>query len=140
MAFAGRVIENSLQLVGDRVPCEFTAVAIGSLARGEATSYSDLEYLFLIDKKTPETELFFEQLAMTTYFVIGNLSETKLRYMGIKDFLADEANGQYVFILCSLLGHMTCYVIVVIVHKSFLNDLLEKHFYDHPTFPPASVT
>ena len=85
VAFAGRVIENSLQLVGDRVPYEFTAVAIGSLARGEATSYSDLEYLFLIDKKTPETEVFFEQLAMTTYFVIGNLSETKLRYMGIKE-------------------------------------------------------
>ena len=85
VAFAARVIENSLQLVGEKVPCEFTAVAIGSLARGEATSYSDLEYLFLIEKKPPQTELFFEQLAMTTYFIIGNLSETKLRYMGIKE-------------------------------------------------------
>ena len=66
-------------------PCEFTAIAIGSLAKGEATPYSDLEFFFLIERKTPDIEKYFELLAMTTYFNIGNLGETKLSYMAIEE-------------------------------------------------------
>ena len=83
--FAGSIIRESVELLNIRPPCEFDAVAIGSIARGEATPYSDLEYLFLVEKKTPETIRYFEMLALTSYFLIGNLSETKLSYMAIEE-------------------------------------------------------
>ena len=68
--FAGRIIRESVQLLNIIPPCEFDAVAIGSVARGEATPYSDLEYLFLVKKKTPKTIQYFEMLALTSYFLI----------------------------------------------------------------------
>ena len=83
--FTGRIIQESVQLLNITPPCEFDAVAIGSIARGEATPYSDLEYLFLVEKDTPETIQYFEMLAITSYFLIGNLAETKLSYMAIEE-------------------------------------------------------
>ena len=83
--FAGRIIRGSVQLLNITPPCEFDAVAIGSIARGEATPYSELEYLFLVKKKTPKTIQYFEMLALTSYFLIGNLAETKLSYMAINE-------------------------------------------------------
>ena len=71
-------------------PCSFTVAAIGSVARGEATPYSDLEYIFILEKKTQETVEYFEKLAMTSYFMIRNLRETKLSYMAI-----DELSGWF---------------------------------------------
>ena len=82
--FATRVIGESVSLLNMQPPCEFEAVAIGSLARGEATPYSDLEYLFLVDSDKKEAIQYFEDLAITNYFLIGNLGETKLSYMNVK--------------------------------------------------------
>lgn len=82
---AGRIIRESVHILSSPPPCAFTAVAIGSLARGEATPYSDLEYLFLIETNTPETVEYFERLAVTSYFLLGNLGETKLNYMDIRE-------------------------------------------------------
>lgn len=85
-AFAGRIMKESVDMLQpSKPPCDFAVVAIGSLARGEATPYSDLEYFFLVDEKSPETVDYFERLAITTYFQIGNLGETKLSYMSIKE-------------------------------------------------------
>ena len=83
--FAGSIIAQSMSLLSEKAPCDFEAVAIGSLARGEATPYSDLEYLFLIHEETPDAMAFFEKLAVTSYFVIGNLGETDLSHMAIKE-------------------------------------------------------
>ena len=68
-------------------PCSFNVVAIGSLARGEATPYSDLEYMFLLEPgdKTSETVEYFESLAIISYFLIGNFRETKLSYMAVDE-------------------------------------------------------
>ena len=41
--FAGKIIEMSVNMLKQNAPCSFEAVAIGSIARGEATPYSDLE-------------------------------------------------------------------------------------------------
>jgi len=57
----------------------------GSLAKGETTPYSDLEYLFLIQHKSPEIVAYFEKLAVSGYFIIGNLKETELGYMSIAE-------------------------------------------------------
>ena len=90
LKLAKRVMAEGIGMLKQSPPCRFNAVAIGSLARGEATPYSDLEYLFLMEKKSADIERYFELLAMTTYFIIGNLRETKLSYMAI-----DELEGWF---------------------------------------------
>ena len=82
---AGEVISHSVNSLINEPPCDFNAVALGSLARGEATPYSDLEYLFLIENRTATSVQYFEKLAVTSYFFIGNLGETKLSHMAIKE-------------------------------------------------------
>lgn len=71
--FAGGVMLESTKIIKKEPLRSFSVVAIGSIARGEASPYSDLEYLFLIEKKTPESIDYFQKLAMTSYFLIGNL-------------------------------------------------------------------
>ena len=83
--FAGRVIEESVGILNTAPLCDFDAVAIGSIAKGEATPYSDLEFIFLVDNDTCESLKYCNTLAMTSYFLIGNLCETKLSYMAIKE-------------------------------------------------------
>lgn len=71
---------------------------MGSLAKGETTPFSDLEYMFLIEKKTGDTIEYFERLAVTSYFLIGSLKETKLKYMNIKElksWFCDESKNGY---------------------------------------------
>ena len=79
---AEQVIYSAVELCGSP-PCDFSAVAFGSLAKGEATPYSDLEYLFLIEEESMTN--YFERLAMKSYFIIGNVQETKLKYMNIAE-------------------------------------------------------
>ena len=88
-SFANSVIEMATEVMKQPAPCDFAAVGIGSLGRGEATPFSDVEYLFLI--KDPEQKPYFERLAVMTYFLIGALRETKLSSMDI-----DELNGWFV--------------------------------------------
>ena len=85
--FVKTIVTCAVGMITQKPPCSFTVVGIGSLARGEATPYSDLEYLFLLhaeNKSVPIME-YFETLAVTTYFLIGNLGETKLSYMAIEE-------------------------------------------------------
>ena len=83
--FAQQIIEGAVNALDERPPCGFTVAAIGSLARGEATPYSDLEYLFVVEEKSPKSEEYFELLAITSYFLIGSLKETKLSYMAVEE-------------------------------------------------------
>ena len=86
MNFAGKIMSNSVESLEVEPPCPFSVVVIGSMARGEATPYSDLEYMFLIKEKNPTTLKYFHNIAMTSYFLIGNLKETKLSNIDIKEF------------------------------------------------------
>ena len=61
LEFAGEVIRCSMDTLSMQPPCDFSIVAIGSLARGEATPYSDLEYLFLIEKASGSVYRYFEK-------------------------------------------------------------------------------
>ena len=87
---ASTIIKESVHILQSTPPCDFTAIAIGSIAKGEATPYSDLEFMFLIGNKTPDIEQYFERLAITVYFLVGNFGETKLSYMAI-----DELRGWF---------------------------------------------
>ena len=82
--FSQKIIECSYQLVkqrGYQAPCKFLAIALGSVAKGEATPYSDLEYAFIVE----ENDGYFEKLAVDTYFRIGNLGESPLKGFDIED-------------------------------------------------------
>ena len=48
--FAKKIIDESVKLLTSP-PCDFEAFAIGSIAKGEATPFSDLEFIFLIERK-----------------------------------------------------------------------------------------
>lgn len=89
-SFVGKVMEVSSQMQLENPPCDFSVVVFGSLARGEATPYSDVEYLFLIGDDSPASMAYFECLAMTTYFVFNNLGETPLKCFDIA-----ELNGWF---------------------------------------------
>ena len=82
--FTSVVISKAVSVCG-KGPCSFSVVGMGSLAKGETTPYSDLEFLFLIERRTQEMMKYFERLAVTAYFIIGNLKETKLKYMNIEE-------------------------------------------------------
>ena len=88
-SFAGTVIDEAVKFLPEKkAPCDFTAIGIGSLGRGEATPYSDLEYLFLIEKA--EHRPYFEKLAVLTYCIIGALNETKLNSVAICELNGDS--------------------------------------------------
>ena len=81
---AKTIVQSSVALLndgGDQAPCSFVVIGLGSVAKGEATPYSDLEYAFIVDHK----HVYFEQLAIDTYFRIGNLGESP-----VKGFDTDE--------------------------------------------------
>jgi len=83
--FSHSIIRSSTELLkGCQVepPCNFAVVALGSVARGEATPYSDLEYAVLIENENGRE--YFTQLAIDTYFRITNLNESPLKTFNIK--------------------------------------------------------
>lgn len=81
--YANSVIERCIKFLGQDLPCSFTAVGIGSLARGEATPYSDIEHIFLIEDS--QHKAYFVKLAVLTYMIICCLKESKLGSMAIKE-------------------------------------------------------
>lgn len=70
-------------LLLDSPPCAFAAVALGSLARLEATPYSDLEWAFLIEKPDEPCKKFFRNLTQLMHFMVINFGETILPSMDI---------------------------------------------------------
>ena len=72
---------ESLELIGLSPPCNFAVIGLGSIAKGEATPYSDLEYAFIVEHDSE----FFKQLAIESYFRIGNLGETPLKGFAIEE-------------------------------------------------------
>ena len=76
-------------------PCAFCVVGIGSLGRGEATPYSDIEYMFLVGASTHHD--YFESLAVMTNFQNAAIGETNLSSLEIEEmkrwFVATRALG-----------------------------------------------
>ena len=58
---AAMIIKDAVGLMAAEPPCSYAAVALGSMAKLEATPYSDLEFLLLIEEHTSETEAYFEK-------------------------------------------------------------------------------
>ena len=80
--FISSIIRDAIRICGE-APGDYAVIALGSLARAEATFYSDLEFMFVISNEN--TEAYFQDLAITIYFLIANLGETKLKCMNIPE-------------------------------------------------------
>ena len=77
VSFTKEVISSSVKVLRQNdlfPPCHFAVIALGSVAQGEATPYSDLEYAFTVEYE----DEYFTKLAVDSYFRIGNLCESHL--------------------------------------------------------------
>jgi len=92
---ANKIITSSISILkrqGREPPCSFVVVGLGSIARGEATPYSDLEYIFIVESN--EEHQYFKDLAMDTYFRLGNCGETPLKSYDIQEPELDSKEMQ----------------------------------------------
>ena len=115
IAFTADLWEKVLALTG-AAPCESCLLGLGSLVRQEATPYSDIECVLLIEKDTPANRLYFRKAVVVFHGLTLSLSETILPSLSIpalkcsddktsKDFYD---NGYYIkrgYSLDGLMGH-----------------------------------
>ena len=78
-------------------PCSFAVIGLDSIARGEATPYSDLEYGFLVESGFSNHE-YFNDLAVESYFCIGNLGESPLKCFNIEELNVQDEKGEKLFL------------------------------------------
>ncbi len=71
----GSLILDAQGLIGD-APVQWACVGMGSMARNEMCPYSDLEFAFLIGKKSEENLGYFRTLAELVELKVINLGET----------------------------------------------------------------
>ncbi|XP_067940390.1 uncharacterized protein [Watersipora subatra] len=84
-----KILETSVKLLkGLNEECDgkFVVIGLGSVAKGEATPYSDLEYGIIVEKNSS----YFERLAVDSYFRIGNLRETPLKAFDIQELIEND--------------------------------------------------
>ncbi len=63
-------------------PVDWSCLGLGSMARGEMSPFSDLEFAFLIEEETPEALDYFRKLARLLQIQVINLGETKCAVFG----------------------------------------------------------
>ena len=63
-------------------PCQYAFLGLGSLARQEMSPYSDLEYVLLIEKSTPEILSYFKKLVRWLEIQTIHLGETQIKILG----------------------------------------------------------
>ncbi|CAH1787242.1 unnamed protein product [Owenia fusiformis] len=78
--FSAEIMEQCISMCGPP-PCRFTMVGLGSLARGETTPYSDMEYLFLTESN--RFNEYFLDLHFYFQIQVLNFGETPLPAVGI---------------------------------------------------------
>ena len=90
--FTSTVVKYAVGICGD-VPCRFAAICVGPMARGEATPYSNVGLLILLEERASGVRDYFENLAVTIHFLTRNLGETSLRHAEIKELSAKVIIG-----------------------------------------------
>jgi len=86
--FAKDICRHAEALIGSP-PCRYDVVGLGSMARGEATPYSDLEFGYIVE--VSEFSDYFVKLAMATYFTLNNLGETPLKGFYLEEMIDNSA-------------------------------------------------
>ena len=83
------IVMSSMGLL-EAPPCAFCVIGLGSIARGEATPYSDLEYAFIVE----HDHEYFTQLAVDSYFRINNIGESPLKCFYIDELRNTVADSE----------------------------------------------
>ena len=82
-------------------PCDYAIIALGSVARMEATPYSDLEFAILYsDPDIGDKISYFRVLSHLLHLKVINLGETILPTLAIKelnDFQSSEPNSDWFY-------------------------------------------
>ncbi|MBA3237611.1 MAG: hypothetical protein H0T62_04580 [Parachlamydiaceae bacterium] len=73
-----------MQDLGQKLPCEYALIGLGSLAREEMTPYSDFEFAILIDSEKNEDKKFFRLFTTLLNLRFINLGETILPALNIR--------------------------------------------------------
>ena len=89
IAIIANVIEFCESLMG-RPPCEYAVIGMGSVARNEATPYSDFEHIIVMEEqKNYEKNLeYFRWLSVISHAIVLNFQETiipSLNIYGLND-------------------------------------------------------
>ncbi|MBX9586378.1 MAG: hypothetical protein K2X50_03885 [Gammaproteobacteria bacterium] len=80
-----KIIEKCFEMMPPPKDCQYSIIVLGSLAREEATPYSDLEWSILIGEDNDQHKEYFRRLTEVVWIKILNLQETTPRIMDIKE-------------------------------------------------------
>jgi tetratricopeptide (TPR) repeat protein len=83
IGFVNDLWRECLETIGE-VPCKYSIIAFGSMARGEMTPYSDFEWGILLEDSNRRNKEYFKTLANLLYLKVVNLGETILPAINIK--------------------------------------------------------
>lgn len=72
------LFNESVEIIGRSPPTRFAMVGLGSMSRGEICPYSDVEFIFLIEREDEEVRSYFRSIARLMALRIANFGETEL--------------------------------------------------------------
>jgi len=86
------LIKVSMSVLPKDFKTSYAIVCLGSLARNEATPYSDLEFAVLVNSKDPQVVGYFRNVTKLLFMLILNLGETTPRIVNIEglEWISDE--------------------------------------------------
>ena len=82
LKLVSEMLDDCVSLLGQS-PCHYAAIALGSLARLEATPFSDFEWAILVEKSDEEHKIYFRKLTQLLHSMVISFGETILPSMGI---------------------------------------------------------
>ena len=82
VTLVSEMLDDCVSLLGES-PCHYAAIALGSLARLEATPFSDLEWAILVEESDEEHKIYFRKLTQLLHSMVISFGETILPSMGI---------------------------------------------------------
>lgn len=72
-------------------PIHFAMAGLGSMDRDEMSPYSDIEFIFLIEKGDEKNKVYFRSLARLMGLKMINLGETRFEFIHYRDFNSERS-------------------------------------------------